>query len=65
MPVDCGVMAPDQFALAGTAGPARLPASPGALVPDAAFYDYLIDAVTFAGVFHTSRDPEKWRRRLP
>jgi toxin ParE1/3/4 len=33
--------------------------------PYAVFYDYANDAVTIYCVFHTSRDPEKWRQRLP
>lgn len=33
--------------------------------PHAIFYEYAEGAVTVYGVFHTSRNPEKWRRRLP
>jgi toxin ParE1/3/4 len=33
--------------------------------PYAVFYEYLGDRVTVFGVFHTARDPQKWRRRLP
>ena len=33
--------------------------------PYAVFYDSLSGRVTVYGVFHTSRDPEKWRQRLP
>jgi plasmid stabilization system protein ParE len=33
--------------------------------PYAVFYEYATDAVTIYGIFHTSRDPQKWRRRLP
>jgi plasmid stabilization system protein ParE len=33
--------------------------------PDAVFYEYDGRRVTVYAVFHTSRDPEKWRRRLP
>jgi plasmid stabilization system protein ParE len=33
--------------------------------PYAVFYEYVDDTVTVFCVFHTSRDPEKWRRRLP
>lgn len=33
--------------------------------PLAVFYEYVDDVVTVYSVFHTSRDPEKWRRRLP
>jgi len=32
--------------------------------PYAVFYEYEGDAVTVHGIFHHSRDPEKWRRRL-
>ncbi|MBN1341733.1 MAG: type II toxin-antitoxin system RelE/ParE family toxin [Phycisphaerae bacterium] len=32
--------------------------------PYAIFYEYATGAVTVYGVFHTSRDPEKWRQRL-
>lgn len=32
--------------------------------PYAVFYEFVDDTVTIYGVFHTSRDPEKWRRRL-
>ncbi len=33
--------------------------------PYTVFYEYEETTVTIYGVFHTSRDPEKWRRRLP
>lgn len=33
--------------------------------PYALFYEYAEGTVTVYGVFHTSRDPEKWRQRLP
>jgi plasmid stabilization system protein ParE len=33
--------------------------------PYSMIYDYEDDAVTVYGVFHTSRDQENWRRRLP
>ncbi|HUY32555.1 MAG TPA: type II toxin-antitoxin system RelE/ParE family toxin [Pirellulales bacterium] len=32
--------------------------------PYAAFYEYVDNKVTVYCVFHTSRDPEKWRQRL-
>jgi len=32
--------------------------------PYAVFYDHDDGKVTVYGVFHTSRDPSKWRRRL-
>jgi hypothetical protein len=32
--------------------------------PYAVFYEYTNDAMTVYCVFHTSRDPEKWRQRL-
>jgi plasmid stabilization system protein ParE len=32
--------------------------------PYAVFYEYAHETVTVYGVFHTSRDPEKWRQRL-
>jgi plasmid stabilization system protein ParE len=32
--------------------------------PYAIFYEYAEDTVTVYCVFHTSQDPEKWRRRL-
>jgi plasmid stabilization system protein ParE len=32
--------------------------------PYAIFYEYENNTVTVYGVFHTSVDPEKWRRRL-
>lgn len=32
--------------------------------PYAIFYEFDGATVTVYGVFHTSRDPEKWRRRL-
>ena len=33
--------------------------------PHAVFYEYTAGMVTVYGVLHTSRDPEKWRQRLP
>jgi plasmid stabilization system protein ParE len=33
--------------------------------PYTVFYEYEEDTVTVYCVFHTSRDPEKWRQRLP
>ena len=33
--------------------------------PYGVFYEYAGDTVTVYCVFHTSRDPEKWIRRLP
>jgi plasmid stabilization system protein ParE len=33
--------------------------------PFAVFYEYAEGAVTVYSVFNTSRDPEKWRQRLP
>lgn len=33
--------------------------------PYAVFYEYAEGMVTIYCVFHTSREPEKWRRRLP
>jgi plasmid stabilization system protein ParE len=33
--------------------------------PYAIFFEYAETAVTAYAVFHTSRDPEKWRLRLP
>jgi plasmid stabilization system protein ParE len=33
--------------------------------PYAVFYEYAELTVTVYSVFHTSRDPEKWRQRLP
>jgi plasmid stabilization system protein ParE len=33
--------------------------------PYAVFYEYVNDTVIVYCVFHTSRDPEKWRQRLP
>ena len=33
--------------------------------PYAVFYEYAEGAVTIYCVFHTSRDPNKWRQRLP
>lgn len=32
--------------------------------PYAVFYEYEKDVVTVYCIFHTSRNPEKWRRRL-
>lgn len=33
--------------------------------PYAVFYEFSENAVTVYCVFHTSRDPQKWRSRLP
>jgi len=33
--------------------------------PYAVFYEHVESTVTVYAVFHTSRDPEKWRQRLP
>jgi plasmid stabilization system protein ParE len=33
--------------------------------PYAVFYDHAIGTVTVYCVFHTARDPKKWRERLP
>ena len=33
--------------------------------PYAVFYEYVEGTVTVYGIFHTSRDPDKWRQRLP
>ena len=33
--------------------------------PYAVFYEYAEPTATVYSVFHTSRDPEKWRERLP
>ena len=33
--------------------------------PYAVFYEYTGDTVTVYCIFHTSRDPQKWRQRLP
>ena len=33
--------------------------------PYAVFYDLVGDTITIFGVFHTSRDPSRWQRRLP
>ena len=33
--------------------------------PYAVFYEYTEGTVTVYSVFHTSRDPGKWRQRLP
>ena len=33
--------------------------------PFAIFYDYAGAKVTVYALFHTSRDPQKWRQRLP
>ena len=32
--------------------------------PYAVFYEYVKGTVVIYGVFHTSRDPDKWRLRL-
>jgi plasmid stabilization system protein ParE len=33
--------------------------------PYAVFYEHAGETVTIYSVFHTSRDPDKWRQRLP
>jgi plasmid stabilization system protein ParE len=33
--------------------------------PYAVFYEYAQSTATIYAVFHASRDPEKWRQRLP
>jgi plasmid stabilization system protein ParE len=33
--------------------------------PYAVFYEYVEGTMTVYGVLHTSRDPDKWRQRLP
>ena len=33
--------------------------------PYAVFYEYINQLVTVYGLFHTSRDPHKWRQRFP
>lgn len=33
--------------------------------PYAVFYEYVEKTITVYAVFHTSRDPNKWRERLP
>ncbi|MEI8188729.1 MAG: type II toxin-antitoxin system RelE/ParE family toxin [candidate division NC10 bacterium] len=33
--------------------------------PYAVFYEYEEGRVTVYGIFHTSRDPDKWHQRLP
>ena len=33
--------------------------------PYAVFYEYTGDTVTVYSIFHTSRDPRKWRERFP
>jgi len=33
--------------------------------PYVVFYEYAADTVTVYCIFHTSRDPRKWRQRLP
>lgn len=33
--------------------------------PYAVFYSYEAGAITIHAVFHTVRDPAKWRQRLP
>jgi hypothetical protein len=33
--------------------------------PYGVFYEHFQGTVTVYGVFHTARDPERWRRRLP
>lgn len=29
------------------------------------FYEFEEEAIIVYGIFHTSRDPQKWRERLP
>jgi toxin ParE1/3/4 len=33
--------------------------------PYAVFYECIENRLTVYGIFHTSRDPDKWRQRLP
>ena len=33
--------------------------------PYAVFYEYVASTVTVYGVLHTSRNPDRWRQRLP
>jgi plasmid stabilization system protein ParE len=33
--------------------------------PYAIFYSWVSGCITIYAIFHTSRDPEKWRQRLP
>lgn len=33
--------------------------------PYTVFYEHVAGTVTIYGIFHTSRNPEKWRQRLP
>lgn len=33
--------------------------------PYSVFYEFAEDAITIHAVFHSARDPEKWRSRLP
>ena len=33
--------------------------------PYAVFYEYAAGTVTVYGVLHTSRNPDRWRQRLP
>ena len=33
--------------------------------PFVVFYEFRSDTVTVYSVFHSSRDPDKWRKRLP
>ena len=33
--------------------------------PYAVCYEYVAGRIVVYGVFHTARDPEKWRERLP
>ena len=33
--------------------------------PYAVFYDLIGETIMILGVFHTSHDPSRWRRRLP
>jgi len=55
---------------------ARFPEGPRILVgnyrrvlvqrfPYVIIYDFVDDTVTVYGIFHSSSDPNKWRRRLP
>jgi plasmid stabilization system protein ParE len=34
-------------------------------VPYAVYYEYVNDVVTVYCIFHTARDPNKWKQRLP
>jgi plasmid stabilization system protein ParE len=33
--------------------------------PYAIFYEFAVETVTIFAIFHTARDPSKWRQRLP